>query len=62
MAFGMTGLNSTKSKLTFYHGDNLRKHNTNHFHGSRVPFGHGALVRININLDTDKRFSKEVKR
>jgi hypothetical protein len=31
-------------KPTFCHGDNLRKYNTNHFHGSRVPSGYGALA------------------
>jgi hypothetical protein len=40
-----SGLKSTKVKPTFCRGDNLRKYNTNHFHGSRVPSGHGLLVR-----------------
>jgi hypothetical protein len=35
------GLNSTKSKPTFCHGDNFRKYNATHFHGSRVPPGMG---------------------
>jgi hypothetical protein len=40
-----SGLNNTKLKPTFCHGDNLRKYNINHFHGSRVPSWHEALVR-----------------
>jgi hypothetical protein len=38
------GLNGTKSRPTFCLGDNLRKYNINHFHGSRAPSGQGALV------------------